>query len=58
MAEFLRLFEHYRARMAFERRASGDSEAFKLASNNSWSTKYYDSGRPECKARKAMSGSN
>jgi phosphatidylserine/phosphatidylglycerophosphate/cardiolipin synthase-like enzyme len=58
MAEFLRLFEHYRARMAFERRASGDREAFKLASNNSWSTKYYDSGSPECKARKAMADSN
>ena len=57
LAEFLRLFEHYRARMAFERRASGDSDAFKLTSDNSWSKKYYKEGSPECKARKEMAGS-
>ncbi len=57
MAEFLRLFEHYRARMAFERRAAGDTETFKLTENNTWSKKYFTSGSPEFKARQAMSGS-
>jgi hypothetical protein len=56
MAEFLRLFEHYRARMAFERRSSGDTEAFKLTDNNGWSKKYFTPGSPEFKARQAMSG--
>lgn len=56
MAEFLRLFEHYRARMAFERRAAGDTDAFKLTSTNSWSAKYFATDRPESKARKIMAG--
>ena len=56
MAEFLRLFEHYRARMAYERRAAGDNSVFRLTSDNSWAKKYYEQGSPECKAREAMAG--
>jgi phosphatidylserine/phosphatidylglycerophosphate/cardiolipin synthase-like enzyme len=58
MAEFLRLYEHYRARMAFERRTAGERDAFKLTSDNSWDAKYYTEGSPECKARHAMAGSS
>lgn len=56
MAEFLRLYEHYRARMAFDRRAAGDPNTFTLAANNSWTTLYYTPGRPEFAARQAMAG--
>jgi hypothetical protein len=56
MAEFLRLFEHYRARAAYDRRAAGDNAAFTLTADSSWSVKYYKNGTPECKAREAMAG--
>jgi phosphatidylserine/phosphatidylglycerophosphate/cardiolipin synthase-like enzyme len=55
-AEFLRLFEHYRARMQYDRRRSGDHDAFKLTSDNRWSRKYFVKGSPEYKARIAMVG--
>jgi phosphatidylserine/phosphatidylglycerophosphate/cardiolipin synthase-like enzyme len=58
MAEFLRLYEHYRARMAFERRAAGESDAFKLTNDSSWSKKYYAVGTPESKSRQAMAGTS
>jgi phosphatidylserine/phosphatidylglycerophosphate/cardiolipin synthase-like enzyme len=57
LAEFLRLYEHYRARRAFDRREAGDSTSFKLAPDNSWSRKYFVAGSPEAKARIAMAGS-
>lgn len=56
MAEFLRLFEHYRARMAFDRRQAGDSSAFTLTADSAWTAKYYKEGSPESKARQAMAG--
>jgi phosphatidylserine/phosphatidylglycerophosphate/cardiolipin synthase-like enzyme len=56
MAEFLRLFEHYRARMAFDRRNAGDPNTFTLAADNTWTTPYYTPGRPEFTARQAMAG--
>lgn len=55
-AEFLRLFEHYRARMQYDRRKSGDNEAFKLTSDNRWSRKYLVKGSAESRARIAMAG--
>lgn len=55
-AEFLRLFEHYRARMQFDRRKAGDHEAFRLTSDSTWSRKYFVKGSPEAKARIAMVG--
>jgi phosphatidylserine/phosphatidylglycerophosphate/cardiolipin synthase-like enzyme len=51
MAEFLRLFEHYRARVKSE-----DPRTFKLAPDNGWSKKYFTAGSPEAKARAAMAG--
>jgi len=53
-AESLRLFEHYRARMAFDRRAAGDPTAFTLTSDNRWTTPYYTPDSPEFKARQAI----
>lgn len=55
-AEFLRLFEHYRARAAFDHRQSGDGDTFKLTPDNAWSKKYFVAGSPEAKARAAMAG--
>ena len=54
LAEFLRLYEHYRARIAFNRFHAGQSSAFKLTPNSDWARKYYRLGSPEFKARVAM----
>src|SRR5262245_55144100 len=55
-AEFLRLFEHYRARLSFERRKAGEPDTFKLAADSDWSKKYFIPGSPFAKARTAMAG--
>jgi phosphatidylserine/phosphatidylglycerophosphate/cardiolipin synthase-like enzyme len=57
-AEFLRLYEHYRARFSFESRAQGNSGTFKLTPDNKWSEKYFKAGSPEAKARAAMAGTD
>jgi hypothetical protein len=44
LAEFMRLFEHYRARQAFDERSSGASDTFKLTSDSSWSKDWYAPG--------------
>ncbi|MEK9285462.1 phospholipase D-like domain-containing protein [Bradyrhizobium sp. ISRA442] len=51
MAEFLRLYEHYRARVKSE-----DIKTFKLTPDYGWSRKYFKLGAPETKARMAMAG--
>ncbi len=55
LAEFLRLYEHYRARLQFSRRQAGE-DTFKLTSDNAWSKKYFTPGNPAMKARQAMAG--
>jgi hypothetical protein len=58
MAEFLRLYDHYRARIAWERSEEPGhkaSDTFKLAPDSSWSKKYYTAGAPEQKSRISMS---
>ncbi len=57
MAEFLRLYEHYRARFHFERRQAGEN-TFTLTTDNSWSKKYFIPGSPEMKARITMAGTD
>lgn len=57
-AEFLRLYEHYRARMSFAERAAGNSDTFKLRGDKSWSAKYFEANTPEAKARVAMAGTD
>jgi len=58
LAEFLRLYEHYRARLAFVRaQEQGPAQTtFKLTPNASWAKKYFTPGRPEEKSRRAMVG--
>jgi phosphatidylserine/phosphatidylglycerophosphate/cardiolipin synthase-like enzyme len=58
-AEFMRLFEHYRARDAFAARTGAgggepDRTRFTLTGDNGWARKYFRAGSPEEKARIAM----
>jgi phosphatidylserine/phosphatidylglycerophosphate/cardiolipin synthase-like enzyme len=55
-AEFLRLYEHYRARTAFNQREQGDKAAFTLTPDSGWSKKYFIEGSAEEEARMAMAG--
>lgn len=60
LAEFMRLFEHYRARAQFdafqEAAAKGAPiDEFKLAPDASWAHKDFADGSPQSKARVAMS---
>ena len=57
-AEFMRLFEHYRARFSFEKRQGGDTQTFKLTKDNGWSLKYFKAGSPEAKSRAVMAGTD
>jgi hypothetical protein len=53
VAEFLRLYEHYRARIK-----SNDPQTFKLTPDYAWSRKYFAPGTPETRARAAMAGTD
>lgn len=58
LSEFLRLYEHYRARARFIAfKKSGDAPAnagFALAKDRSWADEHYKPGTPEYKARVKM----
>jgi phosphatidylserine/phosphatidylglycerophosphate/cardiolipin synthase-like enzyme len=58
LAEFLRLYEHYRARarfIAFKKSGAAPTNAgFVLAKNRSWADAHYKPGTPEYKARVRM----
>jgi phosphatidylserine/phosphatidylglycerophosphate/cardiolipin synthase-like enzyme len=56
LAEFLRLYEHYRARAAWNKRSHGNTDTFQLSATASWATKAFTDGTPECKSRIAMAG--
>jgi len=53
LAEFMRLFEHYRARLAFKLKKNDQNQTFKLTSDNSWSKDWYSSGS-KSNSRQAM----
>ncbi len=53
LAEFMRLFEHYRARLAFNLRKNDQGQPFKLAPDNSWSADWYAKGS-KANSRMAM----
>ena len=61
-AEFLRLYEHYRARDAQAARTTGEhgtgtgtgTGTFKLTGDRAWAAKYFAAGSPEQKARETM----
>jgi phosphatidylserine/phosphatidylglycerophosphate/cardiolipin synthase-like enzyme len=62
-AEFLRLYEHYRARDASNRRqgtggAAPDHTKFTLTGDSAWARKYFVAGSPEAKARQAMANAS
>jgi len=44
LAEFMRLFEHYRARLAFKLKKNDQSQPYKLTPDNSWSADWYAKG--------------
>lgn len=58
LAEFLRLYEHYRARarfIEFKKKGGNASQAgLTLKKNRSWAEKHYTAGTPEYKARLRM----
>ncbi len=55
-SEFLRLYEHYRARQAHNPGTHAPGDVIKLTVDNKWSRKYFVAGSPELKARLAMAG--
>jgi phosphatidylserine/phosphatidylglycerophosphate/cardiolipin synthase-like enzyme len=57
LAEFLRLYEHYRARarfIAFKLEGVADGSTLKLQKDRKWADKHYTQGTPEYKARLRM----
>ena len=59
LAEFFRLYEHYRARaLLIARQQHGDDDRhLSLAADNGWTKKYFVAGSPEAKSRIALSTS-
>jgi len=58
LAEFMRLYEHYRARAIGIEAQLGHApqRRLALAKTRGWANKYYKTGSPEAKARVAMAG--
>lgn len=56
LAEFLRLYEHYRARATWNRHMAGRVRTYKLHPDNRWTGKAYTKGSPEYKSRINMAG--
>lgn len=56
IAEFMRLYEHYRARAIFidDKQHPTRHRRLTLARDRTWADKYYDPSRPEERARRAM----
>jgi phosphatidylserine/phosphatidylglycerophosphate/cardiolipin synthase-like enzyme len=56
LAEFLRLYEHYRARAIAiaEQQRGGQHQRLVLKPDSSWAAKYFTDGTPESKARVAL----
>jgi len=56
LAEFMRLYEHYRARALWQAQAHTPGDTFKLKKTSIWAQQAYTKGTPEFRARKAMVG--
>lgn len=54
LAEFMRLYEHYRARATWNRYMRGRVRTYTLSRDARWTGKAYKKGTPECRARVAM----
>lgn len=54
LAEFLRLYEHYRARAVWSRARHDDWKTYRLLPDARWARKAYSTGTPEFKSRVNM----
>ncbi|MGB8892817.1 MAG: phospholipase D-like domain-containing protein [Pseudolabrys sp.] len=54
LAEFMRLYEHYRARATWNRYIRGRVRTYTLSRDARWTGKAYKKGTPERRARVAM----
>jgi phosphatidylserine/phosphatidylglycerophosphate/cardiolipin synthase-like enzyme len=54
LAEFMRLYEHYRARAAWRQYLSKKYEGYNLAPDASWAKRHFQEGSPEWRNRLAM----
>jgi PLD-like domain len=56
LAEFMRLYEHYRARAIWKRFMEGRVRTFKLRGDSGWTGRAYTRGTPEFRSRVSMVG--
>lgn len=56
LAEFMRLYEHYRARAQWNVWHAGRSATFRLSADSSWAKAAYAEGTPQARSRIAMLG--
>jgi phosphatidylserine/phosphatidylglycerophosphate/cardiolipin synthase-like enzyme len=54
LAEFMRLYDHYRSRFAWNNLQSGRRTTFQLAADASWARAAFTAGTPEFKSRTSM----
>lgn len=54
LCEFLRLYEHYRARVMFQRWHESENDTFRLKGDSGWARKAFTPKTPEYKARVQM----
>jgi phosphatidylserine/phosphatidylglycerophosphate/cardiolipin synthase-like enzyme len=54
LAEFMRLYEHYRARAAWRQYVSKNYDGYSLAPDASWAKRHFQKGSPEWRNRMAM----
>ena len=57
LAEFMRLYEHYRARALWQEHPHKAAATFKLRKTSSWATRSYTAGTPEATSRVTIAGS-
>jgi phosphatidylserine/phosphatidylglycerophosphate/cardiolipin synthase-like enzyme len=51
LSEFLRLYEHYRARAIWNQLKKGKRKDYQLRKDSSWAKDYYTPGTPQYKSR-------
>ena len=56
LAEFMRLYEHYRARAVWGRAQHDNWKTYRLLPDARWAKKAYTPGTPELKSRVNMAG--
>lgn len=56
LAEFMRLYEHYRARAQWRAWKKGRPESFQLEKGSGWATDDFTRGDPKYKSRRSMTG--